>query len=68
MVREELIFLESYGTCDVTDTVTVLLWRQFLITISDKHRNSPAVNIKGELTANSNSPPIVLLIFGRISC
>ena len=29
--------LESYGNCDVT--------KQFLITIFDKHRNSPAVNI-----------------------
>ena len=47
MVSGELKFLESYGKCDVTDTVTLLLWRHktILITISDEHRNSPAVNI-----------------------
>ena len=46
-VRGELMFLESYGNFDVTITVTLLLdvTKQFLITISDKHLNSPAVNI-----------------------
>ena len=46
-VSGELMFLESYGNCDVTNIVTLLLnvTKQFFITISDKHRNSPAVNI-----------------------
>ena len=26
-VSEELMFLESYGNCDVTNAVTLLLWR-----------------------------------------
>ena len=26
-VSGELMFLESYGNCDVTNTVTLLLWR-----------------------------------------
>ena len=41
------MFLESYGNCDVTNTVTLLydVTKQFFITISDKNRNSPAVNI-----------------------
>ena len=48
MVSGELMFLESYGDCDVTNTVILLLvdvTKQFLITISNKHRNSPGVNI-----------------------
>ena len=46
-VSGELMFLESYGNCDVKNTITLLLHvtRQFLITISDKHGDSPAVNI-----------------------
>ena len=41
------MFLESYGNCDVTNAVTLLLdiTKQFLIMISYKHCNSPAVNI-----------------------
>ena len=41
------MFLESYGNCDVTNAGTLLLnvTKQFLIIISDKHRNSPVVNI-----------------------
>ena len=41
------LFLESYGNCDVTNIVAVLLdvTEQFLPTISDKHHNSPVVNI-----------------------
>ena len=45
------MFLESYCICDVTNTVTLHLWRHktiiiiILIVISDKHRNSIAVNI-----------------------
>ena len=27
MVSEELMFLESYGNRDVTNTVTLILWR-----------------------------------------
>ena len=43
----ELRWVESYGNCEVKITVTLLLWRHktILITISDKHLNSPAVNI-----------------------
>ena len=43
----QLMFLESYGNCDVTITVTVFydVTKQFLITISDKNLDSPAVNI-----------------------
>ena len=39
--------LESYGNCDVTNTVTLLydVAKQFFITASDKHGNYPAVNI-----------------------
>ena len=46
-VSIELIFLESYGYYDVTNTVTLLydVTKQSLITISDKHGNCPAVNI-----------------------
>ena len=42
----ELMFLKIYSNCDVTNTVALLLdvTKQILITISDKHRNSPAVN------------------------
>ena len=36
--------LESYGNCDVTNTVT-LLTKEFLVTISDKHYDSPAAKI-----------------------
>ena len=41
------MFLESYGNCDVTNTVLSFfdVTKKFFITISDKHRNSPAVNI-----------------------
>ena len=41
------MFMESYGNCDVTNIVTLLLdvTKQFLITISDEHRDSPALNI-----------------------
>ena len=41
------MFLESYGNCDVANTLTLLLnvTKQFVFTISDKHCNSPAVNI-----------------------
>ena len=42
-VSRQLMFLESYGNCDVTNTVTLILWRHK--TISNKHRNSPVVNI-----------------------
>ena len=49
MVSRELMSLESYGNRDVTNTVTLLylydVTKQFFITISDKCRNSPAVNI-----------------------
>ena len=43
----ELMFLESYGNCDVTNTLTLRLdvTDQFLITISDKHCNPSSVNI-----------------------
>ena len=42
------MFLESYGNCGVTNKVTLFydVAKQFLNTISDKHRNSPAVNIQ----------------------
>ena len=47
-VSGELMFLESYGT--VTSQIQLLSFydvtKQFLITISDKHRNCPAVNIQ----------------------
>ena len=41
------MFLESYGNCDVKNTEVSFydVKKQFLITISDKHHNSPAVNI-----------------------
>ena len=37
-VSGELMFLESYGSCNITNTVTPLLWyqRQFFTTIFDK--------------------------------
>ena len=43
----ELMFLESYANCDVTNTLLSFydVTKQFLITISDKHCNSPAVSI-----------------------
>ena len=46
-VSGALMFLESYGNCDVTNTATSIydVTKEFLITISDKHRNSPVVNI-----------------------
>ena len=46
-VSGELMFLENYGNSDVTNTVTAFydVTKQFYITISDKHHNSPAVNI-----------------------
>ena len=46
-VSEELMFLESYGNCGVTITLLLVydVTKQFLITISDKLCNSPAVNI-----------------------
>ena len=46
-VSGELMFLESYGNCDVTNILLSVydVTKQFLITISDKHCNSPAVNI-----------------------
>ena len=34
-VRVELMFLESYGYCDVTKTVTLLLWRHKTISYYD---------------------------------
>ena len=39
--------MESYGNFDVTNTVTAFydVPKQFLITISDKHRNAVIVNI-----------------------
>ena len=43
-VSGELMFLESYGNFDVTNTVT-LLTKEFLVTISDKHYDSPAAKI-----------------------
>ena len=72
--------MESYGEWRVTLTVTSQIQllsfydvtKQFFITISDKHRNSPVVNISepliiGELAVNSNSLPLVLLIFRRVN-
>ena len=46
-VSGELIFLASYGNCGVKNTVNLLydVTKQFLITIFDKHRNSPVVGI-----------------------
>ena len=46
-VSGELMFLESYNNCDVINTVLPFyeVTKQFLITISDKHRNSRVVNI-----------------------
>ena len=43
----ELMFLESCGNCDVTNTVLSFrdVTKQFFITIADKHRNSPVVHI-----------------------
>ena len=43
----EFMLLESYGNCDVTNTVLSFhdVTKQFFITISDKHRNSPVVHI-----------------------
>ena len=44
------MFLESNGNYDVKITVILLLWRHktisIFIMISDKHLNSPAVNIQ----------------------
>ena len=41
------MFLESYGDYDVPNTLPFVfdVTKQFIITISDKHCNSPAVNI-----------------------
>ena len=46
-VTGELMFLESSSNCDVTITVLSFydVTKQFLIAISDKHLNSPAVSI-----------------------
>ena len=46
-VSGELMFLESYDNCDVTITVLSFydVAKQFLITISNKHLNSPVINI-----------------------
>ena len=45
------MFLEKYGNFDVTNTVLSFydVTQQFLITISDKHRNCPVVNIFASL-------------------
>ena len=47
MVSGDLMLLESYGNCDVTNTLLSFydVTKQFLITISDKHYNSPAVKM-----------------------
>ena len=41
------MFLESYGNCDVANTVILFydVAKQFHITISDKHCNYSVVNI-----------------------
>ena len=41
------MFSESYCICDVTNIVLSIydVTKQLLITIYDKHRNSPVVNI-----------------------
>ena len=46
-VTGELMFLESSSNCDVAITVLSFydVTKQFLIAISDKHLNSPAVII-----------------------
>ena len=34
-VKGKLMFLESYGNCDVKNTVTLLLWRYKIISYYD---------------------------------
>ena len=76
---QSLKYLSSFKwrvTLTVTSQIQLLSFydvtKQFFITISDKHRNSPVVNISepliiGELAVNSNSLPLVLLIFRRVN-
>ena len=65
----ELMFLESYGNCDVTNNSSFMTSRnnlllRFMINIV----TLLLLVYLGELAANSNYPSLVSLIFRRISC